>query len=102
MMKVNYTEKTVSSYCRMCSYHCGVDLEVVNGQVEKVRGTKSNRFSEGALCIKGAALRDLVYSPDRLKKVLKKKGTGWQEISLERALDEIAQKPAAIIELKGF
>jgi formate dehydrogenase (coenzyme F420) alpha subunit len=101
MMYDKYDEKTVNSYCRMCSYRCGVDLEITNGQVEKVSGTKTNRFSEGALCVKGAAIKDLLYSPERLKKTLKKKGSGWQEIGLNTALDEIADKLASIIELSG-
>ena len=35
---------------------------------------------------------DIVYHPDRLHVPLKKNADGWQEITLDQALDEIAEK----------
>jgi formate dehydrogenase (coenzyme F420) alpha subunit len=101
LMSKHNSLKVISTHCRMCSYHCGIDLHMHNNKIEKITGTAANRFSEGSLCIKGFAAADLVYSPQRLLKPLKKTASGWQEIELEIALSEIAEKLSAVINQYG-
>lgn len=91
----------IKTHCRMCSYHCGIDVHISNGAIDKISGCKENPFSEGKLCIKGGAIKDTVFSPERLLKPLKRKGSKWQEVSLQDALDEIAHKIKEIIKQYG-
>ncbi|MGM0652808.1 MAG: molybdopterin-containing oxidoreductase family protein [Bacillota bacterium] len=91
----------IKTYCRMCSYHCGIEVHISDSSIDKISGCKENPFSEGKLCIKGGAIKETIFSPDRLLKPLKRKDSKWQEISLRDALDEIAAKTEAIIKQYG-
>jgi anaerobic selenocysteine-containing dehydrogenase len=51
--------------------------------------------------VKARAAVDMVYHPDRLLAPLKRTADGWEELSLEQALDEIAARLAAIQERYG-
>ena len=86
------------SMCSICdsANTCGLDLYVKDGVIVKVEGTLEHRPSRGTLCSKGAATRQYVYNPDRLKMPLKRtgnKGEGkFEEISWDEAYDIIVDK----------
>ena len=82
----------VTTYCRMCGEQCCIDVFLDKGKIEKIQGNKKHPWNRGAVCIKGLASIDWVYSPDRITRPLKKTGQDWTEISLELALDEITSK----------
>jgi anaerobic selenocysteine-containing dehydrogenase len=75
---------------------CGMDVYVEEGKIVGIKGTKDHPYSHGYLCSKGLAAGELVSSPLRLKKPLKRtgqRGEGkWEEITWDKALDEIAEK----------
>ena len=62
--------------CDICcpGMHCGVDAYVKDGRIIKLEGTKEHPRNHGKLCTKGAAGRQYVYRPDRLKTPLKRVG----------------------------
>ncbi|HHX50802.1 MAG TPA: molybdopterin-dependent oxidoreductase, partial [Clostridia bacterium] len=85
------------SVCTICDpmTQCGLDLYVKDGRIIKVEGTKENPYSGGTLCSKGAAMRQYVYHPDRLRSPMKQKERGsgrFETISWEEALDIIAAR----------
>ena len=86
------------SVCAICDpgTQCGLDLYVKDGRIIKVAGTKEAPHSHGTLCSKGAAMRQYVYSPDRILTPLRRigeRGSGeFKPISWDEALDEIAMK----------
>lgn len=82
----------VNTYCRMCSYRCPIIVSVKQGKIIKIAGDKAYPFTGGRLCVKGNAILDLVYSPERLFKPLKRVGDKWQEVDIEVALHEIARR----------
>ena len=82
----------ITTYCRMCLEECCIDVYVEDGKMVGIKGNKNHPWNEGRICIKGKAAIDWAYSPDRIKKPLKKTCNGWEEISLTKALDEIAEK----------
>ena len=90
------------SVCAICDpgTQCGLDLYVKDGKIIKVAGTKEAPHSHGTLCSKGAATRQYVYSPERIKTPLRRtgeRGSGeFEQISWDEALDEIASKLNAI------
>jgi len=84
--------EVVQTLCRMCDDHCGINVYLANGQVVDIDGLSTHPWNQGRLCSKGRAAVDMVYSPERLTKPLKKTADGWEEIDLETALDEIAEK----------
>ncbi len=87
--------KTICSICNPLS-HCGIDSYVRHGVVIKVEGTKENPHNEGTICSKGAASRQYIYHPDRIRTALIKKGDRdsgqFEPISWEEALDIIANR----------
>lgn len=76
----------------MCDNRCGINVFVENGSIVEITGLKEHKWNNGRLCVKGRLGVDLVNAPDRILTPLKRTGSGWQEIGLEQAYDEIAEK----------
>jgi anaerobic selenocysteine-containing dehydrogenase len=53
--------------CSLCEATCGLELTVVDGRVERIRGDDDDVFSRGFVCPKGASLGQLHDDPDRLR-----------------------------------
>ena len=85
-------KKEVFTDCTLCYHSCGTRVTIEDGRATKIRGLESHPVNKGRLCPKGANALDVIYSPDRLKLPLKRSNGGFEEISWDRALDEIAQK----------
>ena len=91
-------EKTIPTFCGMCgpSAGCGIYAFVKNGRFTRVAGMKESPVNRGGVCPKGQAAPQWVYSPDRLKKPLRRvgaKGEGkFQEISWNEAIGIVAEK----------
>ena len=85
-------QKEIFTDCTLCYHSCGTRVTVENGKAVKIRGLASHPLNKGRLCPKGANALDVVYSPERLKKPLKRNNGGFDEISWDQALDEIAEK----------
>lgn len=81
-----------TSLCRMCDNRCGINVFVENGTIVEITGLKEHAWNHGRLCVKGRLGVDLVNAPDRILTPLKRTDSGWQEISLAQAYDEIAEK----------
>ena len=83
--------RRVPGYCALCRSRCGCISVVEDGRLVAVESDPSHPTG-GALCAKGRAAPDLVYSPERLLYPLKRtrpKGDadpGWQRIGWEEAL----------------
>jgi len=88
---------TVRGYCALCTAHCATIATVENGCVTRL-DPDHDHPNGGVICIKGKAAPELVYNPDRLDYPLKRtrpKGDadpGWQRISWDEALDDIARR----------
>lgn len=70
---------------------CGIEVSTEGREIVSIAGDKRNPFSEGHVCPKAIVLKDLYDDPDRIKTPLKKTVDGWQEISWDDALDEVAE-----------
>ena len=93
--------QTVQTLCRMCDDRCGIDVRVEDGCVLDISGNAAHPWNHGRLCVKARAAVDTVNHPDRLLRPLKRRGDDWEEIPLEQALDEIAERLRAIVERDG-
>ena len=82
----------VNTLCRMCGDHCTLNVYLEDGVIVNIEGYKHSPWNQGKTCSKAKAAIDMVYHPERIKKPLKRTAEGWQEIGLEQALDEIAEK----------
>jgi len=87
--------------CSLCYHSCGCKVTVEEGKAVKVEGLESHPLNHGRLCPKGLGTLDNVYSPERIRRPLKKVGGAFQEISWDQALDEIAAKLQGLKEQFG-
>ncbi len=94
-------EATLATLCGACHNSCGMLVRVVDGQIQTVMGDPNHPMNRGTICAKGTCMPELVTSPYRLKRPLKRvgaRGEGkWQEITWDQALDWMA---AALTEIK--
>lgn len=86
--------KAVKSVCPYCAVGCGQNIFVKDEKIVQIEGDPDSPISRGRLCPKGAATRSLVESPLREYKVKYRRpyGTRWEELSLDRAMDMIADR----------
>ena len=92
MVKKQGKKNIVNTFCRMCDDHCGLNVHLLDGKVIDIDGYAEHPWNKGRVCSKGRAAVDMIYAADRITKPLKRTKDGWQEIDLETALDEIAEK----------
>ncbi|KXI28993.1 molybdopterin-dependent oxidoreductase [Paraglaciecola hydrolytica] len=94
-------ERKHFSTCTLCEAMCGIEVTTVERQIISIVGDKQNPFSEGHVCPKAMALKDLYEDPERLKQPIEKTATGWQTISWDEAFDKVAQQLFAIQQQYG-
>jgi formate dehydrogenase major subunit len=87
-------DQVVQSVCPYCAVGCGQRVYVSDGEITQIEGDPDSPISRGRLCPKGAASKSLVASPLREYRVKYRPphGTRWEELSLDRALDMIADR----------
>lgn len=91
------------SFCRICMGHCGVRVRVDDaGHLIDVRGDHEDGQTLGYACFKGLRAAEAHNSPDRVLYPLKRGPDGrFQRIGLEQALDEIAARVRAVVDMGG-
>lgn len=91
------------TFCRICTAHCGLIVSIDDeGRPVAAHGDRDDPHSLGFICSKGAAAPQAHTHESRLLHPMKRMPDGsFREISLETALDEIAQKLVAIVERDG-
>jgi anaerobic selenocysteine-containing dehydrogenase len=96
----------IKSYCSLCIARCGSIATVEGGRFVALEPDPSHPTGQ-ALCAKGRASPELVYSPDRWLYPLRRtrpKGDpdpGWQRISWDEALDTTASAMRRIAAQNG-
>jgi anaerobic selenocysteine-containing dehydrogenase len=71
--------------CPLCEATCGLEIELEEGRVGKIRGDSEDVFSAGFICPKGASLGELHADPDRLSSPLVRRDGELVEASWEEA-----------------
>ena len=93
-------DRVVQSICPYCAVGCGQKVYVKDEKVVQIEGDPDSPISRGRLCPKGSASEKLVNSPMRETKVKYRRpgGAEWEELSLEKATDMIADRLIAVRE----
>ena len=98
-LKIARTTETRST-CPYCSVSCGIIIHTlgdkaknVTAQVVHVEGDPDHPINRGTLCPKGASLyQDILNERRLLKPQVRRPGsTQWEDISWEKAYDEIGR-----------
>ncbi len=113
-LKISRTTETRST-CPYCAVSCGVIIHTIGDkaknvtpQVVHVEGDPDHPINRGTLCPKGASLQQDIMNERRLTKpqVRRPGSTQWEDISWDKAIDEIAHlvkktRDATFIETDG-
>jgi anaerobic selenocysteine-containing dehydrogenase len=87
--------------CVLCGNGCGVEVQVENNRIVKVRPDKESPISEGYICRKGMNIAYHQHNADRVLYPLKRTGDIFERISWDQAISEIAEKLKNILEQHG-
>ena len=92
--RTDEAERVVKSVCPFCAVGCGQLVYVRDGKVDQIEGDPDSPISRGRLCPKGSATKSLVTSPLREYKVKYRRpyGRDWEQLSLDDAMDMIADR----------
>ena len=90
-------DRVVPSVCPYCAVGCGQLVYVQDGKVTQIEGDPASPISRGRLCPKGSASKSLVTSPTRELRVKYRRpyARDWEELSLDEAMDMIADRVIA-------
>ncbi|MCH2241597.1 MAG: molybdopterin oxidoreductase family protein [Aquabacterium sp.] len=101
------TTPTVTRHiaCNLCEAICGLEVDVQGERIIAIRGDEQDPLSKGHICPKAVALKDLHEDPDRLRRPVKRVGTGpdatWQEITWDEAFDLVVDGLARVRQQHG-
>jgi formate dehydrogenase major subunit len=92
--RIQDADHVVQSICPYCAVGCGQLVYVADGEVSHIEGDPASPISRGRLCPKGQASKSYVQSPLREYKVKYRRpfGTRWEELSLDEAMEMIAER----------
>jgi len=94
--------KVKPGICRVCTAHCPVVVTTDDGRPIQVKGDPNGTPYEGYICPKGRALPELHTDPGRVLHPQKRRADGtFEQISSHQAVEEIADRLAAIIDAHG-
>jgi len=85
-------ERTHYRTCHLCEAICGIEIRVRGTEILSIRGDDADPFSRGHICPKAVAIKDIHEDPDRLRHPVRRHGDGWQRMSWDEALDEVASR----------
>ena len=92
--RIDEAEHVVQSICPYCAVGCGQLVYVNEGEITHIEGDPASPVSRGRLCPKGQASKSYVQSPLREYRVKYRRpyGTQWEELSLDDAMEMIAER----------
>lgn len=91
-----------STACIMCGNSCGLQVQVEDDRIVRVRGDKGNPFSRGYVCNKSLAVGSYQHHNQRVLSPLRRRANGsFEEVDWDTATGEIGEKLRRILEEHG-
>jgi anaerobic selenocysteine-containing dehydrogenase len=88
-----------------CPDRCSLDVEVRDGQVVSIRGSRVHEFTEGYICTKVSRFGRRLYGSDRVLYPQRRsgpKGSGqFERISWDNAIGEVSRRLKSVIAASG-
>src|SRR2546429_8624201 len=94
-------ERTSYRVCSLCEATCGLEIRTRGREVVSIRGDEADVFSEGFICPKGYALKELDADPDRLRVPLVRRGGTLEPATWDEAFAEIDRRLGPILRAHG-
>ena len=80
------------TFCRICEPLCGMIATVEDGRLIALRPDKDHPLSSGFACQKGIAFTEVVNDPDRVTTPLRRTPTGFEPVTWDEAMTDIAAR----------
>ncbi|MDF2830308.1 MAG: formate dehydrogenase, partial [Mycobacterium sp.] len=80
------------TFCRICEPLCGMIATVEDGRLMALRPDSDHPLSAGFACQKGIAFTEVVNDPDRVTTPLRRRDGGFEPVSWDEALGDIAAR----------
>lgn len=87
--------------CNLCEAICGLEIRVAGDEILSIRADDADPLSQGHICPKAVALKDLHEDPDRLRRPIRRTEAGWVEMGWDEAFDLVAERLCGIVEQHG-
>jgi anaerobic selenocysteine-containing dehydrogenase len=88
-------------FCRICEPLCGMIATIDDGRLVELRPDKDHPLSSGFACQKGIAFTEVQNDPDRVTTPLRRSAHGFEPVSWDEAMADIADRLAAIVRAHG-
>jgi len=85
-----------TTFCRICEPLCGMVATVDDGRLISLRPDREHPLSAGFACQKGIAFAEVQNDPDRVTTPLRRGPTGFEPVSWDDAMADIAGRLADI------
>lgn len=89
------------TFCRICEPLCGMIATVEDGRLTALRPDKEHPLSTGFACQKGIAFAEVHNDPDRVTTPLRRGRDGFEPVSWDEAMSDIAGRLSAILRRHG-
>jgi len=93
--------RTSYHICPLCEATCGLAIRTRGREVVGIRGDEADVFSEGFICPKGYALKELDADADRLRVPLVRRGGTLEPATWDEAFAEIDRRLGPILRTHG-
>jgi anaerobic selenocysteine-containing dehydrogenase len=80
------------TFCRICEPLCGMVATVEDGRLVALRPDKEHPLSSGFACQKGIAFAEIHNDPDRVTAPLRRGSHGFEPVSWDEAMTDIASR----------
>jgi anaerobic selenocysteine-containing dehydrogenase len=80
------------TFCRICEPLCGMIATVEDGRLVALWPDKEHPLSSGFACQKGIAFAEVVNDPDRVTSPLRRTADGFEPVSWDEAMTDIASR----------
>lgn len=97
---VTHTEHK-ETFCRICEPLCGMIATVEDGKLVALRPDKDHPLSAGFACQKGIAFTEVVNDPDRVTTPMRRTVDGFEPVSWDEAMSDIAERLTAVLRAHG-
>lgn len=87
--------------CNICEAMCGLVIEHDDEQVLSIKADPNDPLSRGHICPKAVALQDFRTDPDRVTAPMRRKGTEWEAIGWDEAIDFAADNIRRVQDAHG-
>ena len=90
-----------TTFCRICEPLCGMIATIDDGRLVALRPDKDHPLSRGFACQKGIAFTEVQNDPDRVTTPLRRSSRGFEPVSWDEALSDIAARLTNIVRSHG-